>query len=201
MLTNIRRAIRGYITDLRMHCKNNKEVLIFVSISVSIGIVLALQGIKPEASFQGNMIVLIQKNEFNLFFFLLKCVGLLFLLYSALIFCRHHFFFLLLNLLLAVFLVKAIFMNLFLSFMCDGMLSFLYLLIYWMPVMVFSFFCYFNIHCRIFCLMGYDKKKFRPLCCPSMRAFIDILTKAFLIHLIPIIIHTLVVCLILNLIF
>jgi hypothetical protein len=85
--------------------------------------------------------------------------------------------------------------------MCDGMLSFLYLLIYWMPVMVFSFFCYFNIHCRIFCLMGYDKKKFRPLCCPSMRAFIDILTKAFLIHLIPIIIHTLVVCLILNLIF
>ncbi len=203
MLTNFRRMIKGSWTDLKMHCRHNKDVFIFVSVSVSIGLVLALQGLNPSENllFQGNMLVLIQNGQFNIFFYLLKSFLFLLVLYAALIFCRHHFIFVIANLILMMFFIRLIFTQLFLSFLFDGFLGFVFFLLYWLPILIFSFFCYFNILCKIFCCMGYDKRKLRPLCCPSGRTYIDILYKAFLIHSIPILIYTLIISLTFSLVF
>lgn len=203
MLSNIKSFCSNLIIEFRCLCKQNKLIIISMGVTVFIGIIISFQttATLENATFNGNVIVLIRAKNFNFLLYLLKSLAFFGILYALLIFSRFHFWIFSCNSLLLLFYIKMVFSTLYLTFLFDGFFAYIFFLSYWLPIFLYSLFCYFYVLCKIYCMMGYDRCKGRPLCCSSGNVYTNFLLKCFIINFLPFIIYNIFFIIIFNIIF
>lgn len=201
MFLNIKRYFVNLFIDLRRFCLQNKLVLILLSVSLFLGLLLAIGGNYQSIEISGNIIVLIKTDNFNIFLNLLKFVFLFALIYLFLFFAKFHFFLFLGNFLYLLIFTRMWFKFLIITFMLDGIYAFLYFLFFWLPITVYAFFCHHYALCKHYDIFGYSRCKGKPLCCPPGNALIGMLLKCYAVLIIPLIIYYLLFVLVVSLIF
>lgn len=203
MLLNFKSFCCNLIIEFKCFCRQYKFIIISLGIIIFIGMIISFQNPSSlqDKVYNGNIIVIIKGKNFNFFIYLLKNLIFFAIIYIVLIFSKFHFGFFCCNGLLLVFYIKRVFTTLYMTFLFDGFYAYLFFIFYWLPLFVFSVLCYFYVLCKIYSMLGYDKCKGRPLCCPSGNLYTNLLIKCFLINFIPFIIYNIIFVIIFNIIF
>ncbi|MDD4315790.1 MAG: hypothetical protein PHC84_01365 [Clostridia bacterium] len=151
--------------------------------------------------YQGNIIVLIKIDNFNVFWYLLKCTFFFAFVYAFAILIRLHFLVFLGNFVYLLIFFRIAFSGLFLSFICDGFFAFVYFVFYWLPLFLFSLLCYFRMQCSIYLSLGYAGCRRAPLCCPPGKAFINTVAGFFAVNVVTFLVFNVIFVIVLKLIF
>lgn len=200
MLSNLKKYIFNLYIDFKRLLAENRLVLIALCASLFAGLLMSIN-INKEVEFQGNIIILIKLNDFNVFWYLLKCSLFFALIYAVALLSKLHFFAFIGNFAVLLIFFRIVFRALILSFMFDGFFALVFFLFYWLPMLVFSLICYFRLMCRIYFILGYARCKRAPLCCPSGKVFFNVVAKGFATNLITFLIYNIIFVIVLYLVF
>lgn len=201
MISNIKRYLSNVFLDFKRQLAENKLVLVALGASLFVGLLISVNIGSKEGEFQGNIIILVKGNNFNVFWYMLKCSFFFALIYALVLLSRLHFCAFIGNFVALLIFFRIVFRALFLSFLFDGFFALIYFLFYWLPLLVLSLICYFRLMCKIFFLLGYGRCKRSPLCCPPGKAFFNIVVKGFAFNLVPFFIYNVIFVIALYLIF
>lgn len=200
MLSNIKKYLYNQFIDFKRLLAENKFVLILLSAGLFAGLLMSVN-INKEVEFQGNIIILIKQNNFNVFWYFLKCSLFFALIYAVALLSRLHFFAFVGNFAVLLIFFRIVFRALFLSFIFDGFFAPVFFLFYWLPMMVFSLICYFSLMCKIFFILGYGRCKRAPLCCPPGKVFFNVVAKGLASNLVPFLVYNIIFVIVLYLVF
>lgn len=204
LIVNIKVYFTNLFIDFKRLCKENKLVIICLSISLLLGLVMSFQNNMKEQQinvYVGNIIILIKNQSFNIFMHIFKICLYIALIYAFILLVKVHFVAYLGNFVFILIFIRLFFKSLFLAFIFDGFYALLYFMFFWLPIFIYSLLCYFYFLCRIFYLLGYEKSKGRSLCCPAGNTYINLLLKSYAVIVIPIIIYNLIFCFVVSLIY
>lgn len=166
---------------------NNKWIMIGICISIIVGYILAISKIDIVGNnSKGNIIILIQNNNFKFGSYILKAILCFSIIYISIIFLNYHFYLFCGNFLLFTFIIKVLLTNIFISCVVDGISAYIELIIFWIPVSVYSILCYFYAMSRIYNYLGFDTCKKKALFIPSYKKLIKLIYKIYFAHILPV---------------
>lgn len=201
---NIKRNFVNLLLDFRLLCRKNRLVFYSLIVSIILGLILSIDSkmkVDEVNVYVGNIIILIRDDNFNIFLHMLKISFFIGVIYGFLILAKFHFIFYMCNFAFILLFIRMMFRALFLAFLFDGIFAVFFFMFFWLPVVFYAFICYFTCLCKIFILLGYDRCKARPLCCPAGNAYLYTVLRNYAYIIIPLLIYNLFFILVLSLIF
>lgn len=201
---NVKRYFSNLFLDFKMLCRNNKLVLFSLIAAVTLGMILSIDSNMKDTEiniYSGNIIILIINDNFNIFLHILKMAFFIAIIYAFIIFAKFHFGLYICNFAFILIFVRMMFRALFFAFLFDGIFSLFYFFFFWLPIACYAFICYFICLCKVYLLLGFDKCKGRPLCCPAGNSYLHIILKNYAYIIIPVLVYNLLFIFIVSLIY